>query len=439
MKVIKRDGREVPFEVSRIKTAIIKANKSIEEAERIPEDEIDEIVESVAFDIGEEEKIDIEKIQDAVEEELMKTNGKVAKSFILFREERSKARRKNSDFRKITKEKLTASNVQNSNANVDEYSFGGRFGEAANETAKQVALDELMSEKTRKNHENNEIYQHDLNSWAVGSHNCLSVPVDDLLKYGFNTRQTDIRPASSLNTAFQLIAVILQIQSLQQFGGVSCTHIDWTMVPYFRLSFVKHYNEVAEILDNKKIELSKEEIKNTSIENYKENIKNYEEGLKLTIKELKQSVEGMYHNLNSLQSRSGNQLPFSSINYGTCTLPEGRLIIKALLDGSIKGVGKWGRTSIFPCGIFQYKKGINDEVGTPNYDLFQLAIKSTAQRLYPNYANADWTNQISWVKQDRNIKQKVIDNLSEEEKEKLISLIKENPEIGKKLSLKIEE
>ena len=116
----------------------------------------------------------------------------------------------------------------------------------------------------------------------------------------------------------------------------------------------------------------------------------------MTEKETRQAVEGMYHNLNTLQSRSGNQLPFTSINYGTCTLPEGRMIIKALLEGSIKGVGKLHKTAIFPCGIFQYMKGVNDKPGTPNYDLYRLALESTAKRLYPNYANVDWSGNAGY-------------------------------------------
>jgi len=126
----------------------------------------------------------------------------------------------------------------------------------------------------------------------------------------------------------------------------------------------------------------------------------YEYAMEMTDRELKQAVEGMYHNLNTLQSRSGNQLPFTSINYGTCTLPEGRMVIKALLEGSIKGVGKLHRTPIFPCGIFQCMKGVNREPGDPNYDLYRLALKSTARRLYPNYANVDWSGNEGYDPKD---------------------------------------
>lgn len=249
--VIKRDGVEKEFDSSKIKRVIKLANNSVEKEARLSEEEIDEIVESVVFDLKDEEIIEIERIQDLVEKELSAVNFIVGKAFILKREERNRERRKRSGFRRITKEKLTASNVQNSNANVDEFSFGGRMGEAASELAKQVALDEIISEQTRKNHANNEIYLHDLSSYAVGDHNCLSCPIDDLLANGFNNRQTDIRPAGSLNTAFQLVAVLFQIQSLQQFGGVASTHIDWTMVPYFRKSFMKYFKDGLKYVEKK--------------------------------------------------------------------------------------------------------------------------------------------------------------------------------------------
>ena len=234
------------------------------------------------------------------------------------------------------------------------------MGEANSVQARDIALNDIVSPMSRDNHLNNMIYIHDLDSYVVGMHNCLSVPFDKLLKYGFNTRQTDVRPAQSVNTAFQLLAVIFQLQSLQQFGGVSATHLDWTMVPYVRKSFYKHYCDGLHYIESAKsnfeikLDLNKEEAQNFSIQNKKvyNHPMAYTYAMDMTTKEIYQAVEGLYHNLNTLQSRSGNQLPFTSINYGTCTLPEGRLVIKALLDISIKGIGKLHKTSIFPCGIF---------------------------------------------------------------------------------------
>ena len=342
---------------------------------------------------------------------LMKTRRPdVAQEFVTYRYERQKAREQRSSFMKKIGEKLTASNVENQNANVDERSFGGRKGEADSVLMKKYALDNLISPKARYLHENNEVYIHDLDAYAVGMHNCLTIPFDDLLAKGFNTRQTDVRPANSVNTAFQLVAVIFQLQSLQQFGGVSASHLDWTMVPYVRKSFAKHYKDGWHYITGKPcIEIDYEidqmisdpteyEIDNPEWAAYDERAYRY--ALEMTEKEVKQAVEGMYHNLNTLQSRSGNQLPFTSINYGTCTSAEGRMVIKALLEGSIKGVGKFHKTPIFPCGIFQCMKGVNREPGDPNYDMFQLAIKSTAQRLYPNYANVDWSGNAGYDRSD---------------------------------------
>ena len=232
-------------------------------------------------------------------------------------------------------------------------------------------------------------------------HNCLTIPFDDLLANGFKTRQTDVRPANSINTAMQLVAVIFQLQSLQQFGGVSASHIDWTMVPYVRKSFYKHYLDGLKYLRGEaEIDVPNKEPKDISIDDryYTSDNAVYTYAMDMTTRECHQAVEGMYHNLNTLQSRSGNQLPFTSINYGTCTLPEGRMITKALLEVSIEGLGEFGRTSIFPCGIFQCMKGVNRKEGDPNYDLFRLALKSTSQRIYPNYCNCDTTMNAGWDK-----------------------------------------
>lgn len=424
MIVIKRDGAKVPFDATKIINAIQKAYNEVKE-EWFPT--IGQLaVDKVLSHFNKREELEVEEIQDEVETVLMSINPIVARAYIRYRYKREVARGFSDDFLNVIKEKIEGKNIQNSNANMDENSFGGRMGEATNELLKKYALDNCMSSMARNNHLNNEIYIHDLNSYAVGMHNCLSIPFDDLLAKGFNTRQTDVRPAQSINTAFQLVAVIFQIQSLQQFGGVSATHLDWTMVPYVRKSFWKHFKDgikylyteddynylTGNLLDN--LDLGKLPIKPyinptvgvhegkvaSQILNFSSWEKAYQYAMEMTEREAKQAVEGMYHNLNTLQSRSGNQLPFSSINYGTCTLPEGRMITEALLNASIEGTGRLHKTSIFPCGIFQCMKGVNRAPEDPNYDLFQLALKSTAQRLYPNYANVDWSGNAGYDKND---------------------------------------
>ena len=398
MNIRKRDGRIVKFNEQKIINAILAAFKSVDGD--ISDYAIAKATNIASFIAGYYEEVEetpeVEEIQDLIEKGLMATKRKdVAKAFILYREERSKIRQKNTGLIQNIEERLLASDVQNQNANVDEHSFGGRMGEARNELMKDYALNYIMSPMSRENHLNNEVYVHDLDSYAVGMHNCLTIPFDDLLAKGFNTRQTDVRPANSINTAFQLVAVIFQLQSLQQFGGVSASHIDWTMVPYVRKSFYKHFKDGMKYIENADI-AGYNDAMSLADEKYLIRPKAYKYAMDMTEKELMQAVEGMYHNLNTLQSRSGNQLPFTSVNYGTCILTEGRMVTKALLEGCIKGVGKVHKTAIFPCGIFQCMKGVNRAPGEPNYDLFQLALKSTAQRLYPNYANVDWSTNAGY-------------------------------------------
>ena len=406
--VIKRDGREVAFDSEKVRSAIRKAFFAVDgEVSSYAEEKANNI--SRYIEELEEDTLTVEDVQDYVENGLMASKRKdVARAYISYRNDRNRERNRQDRIRQAIKEKLDGQKNDRQNANVDELSFGGRIGEATRVITKDIALEDIMSKMARDNHFNNEIYIHDLDSYAVGCHNCLTIPFDDLLAKGFVVRQTDVRPAGSINTAFQLVAVIFQIQSLQQFGGVSASHLDWTMVPYVRKSFYKHYInglhyiESAKANTEIKLSLNKEEAQNFSIEDKKvyNHSMAYNYAMDMTLKEVHQAAEGLYHNLNTLQSRSGNQLPFTSINYGTCTLPEGRMVTKALLDVSIEGLGKLHKTSIFPCGIFQCMKGVNRKPGDPNYDLYRLALKSTAHRLYPNYANVDWSGNAGYDRND---------------------------------------
>ena len=346
--VVKRDGTKEQFNRKKIERAMEKAFIQVEgELDSYDVAKITNIADYIE-NKSKDEELTVENIQDLVVAGLKNTKKqKVLESYIIYRNDRTRVRNNKSELIKNVGKKLTCSNIENQNANVDEHSFGGRRGEAANIIMKDYALNNIMSEMSKYNHINNIIYVHDLDSYALGMHNCLSVPFDDLLAHGFNTRQTDVRPANSINTAFQLVAVIFQLQSLQQFGGVSATHLDWTMVPYFRKSFMKHY--IAAYI-KRTAAFAEIDLEEMLFDDYEENIEGhiilrnkfedwvdenkekclkelgltkedftldnkdkfdpllYQCALYDTITETKQAVEGMYHNLNTLQSRSGRYL-----------------------------------------------------------------------------------------------------------------------------------
>ena len=323
MKIKKRNGDIVPFDKNKIVEAINKAFLEVDGVlyETDTAEDIAEEALALAYQFYNrnlnakslQEALEqlkrvmtVEQIQDFVEDALMRSERRdVARAYIRYRYKREIARQYTDDFMEAVKSKLEATDPQQQNANVDELSFGGRMGEANDLLTRQYALQYKLSEKAKKNHENNEIYIHDLNAYAVGSHNCLSIPFDKLLANGFKTRQCDVRPAQSVNTAFQLVAVIFQLQSLQQFGGVSATHLDWTMVPYVRKSFYKHYKVGVKYFEHRDLgayESSNEEfwsqyVDITDKDLYAAHPEAANYALDLTEKEIHQAVEGMYHNL----------------------------------------------------------------------------------------------------------------------------------------------
>lgn len=333
--VIKRDKtKQVQFNVVFIKKAITAASdNTFNKADKLDKDEITKLAEEVAANVpwtvetvGDivRKSTTVEDVQDKVIETL-KAHGHLhlAEEYIRFREKRTFERLKDAKFMKDIKKKLHPNKKKTAkqNANLDELSFGGRKGEAESTMLKYLARNELMRQIDVDDWDMNRRYPHDSDSYLLGMHNCMSCPIDPLLEKGFNTRQTDIRPAGSVNTAFQLLAVIFQLQSLQQFGGVSATHLDVSMIPYFRMSYFKHYVTVADIIPfinaekiKKNLGFDKIGAKKVSVKDPRyigrhwwNFIRRYisRKALILTKKELKQAVEGMYHNLNTLQSRSG--------------------------------------------------------------------------------------------------------------------------------------
>ena len=393
MHVIKRDGTRVLFNPTKIVNAINRAMISTYGAvyESDTAEEIADLIGQRGTDMT------VEQIQDLVESYLMKSEyPEVAKSYILYRDQRTKARTRQSKLIQAVMKRTEATAVENANANVDEKSFSGREKEASADVQKTIALDYTLSREVSEAHKNMLLYQHDLEKTNIGEHNCLFVDFEKIFNNGFVTRNGDVRPPSKYDTACQQYAVVFQCQSQVQFGGVGTVHADYDLAPFVAKSFRKHMEnyftdvegltkEDAKIVIKAKYEpcvIDNDDIKDTPA--YKFAIRQLErEGI--------QASEAMYHNLNTLESRAGSQVPFTSINFGRDTSPEGRFVSEKMLRASLSGIGKHHLTPIFPISIFQYKQGCNANPGDPNYDLKQLAIESLSKRIYPNFVNCDYS------------------------------------------------
>ena len=396
MLVTKRDGRQVIFDPHKIEVAITKAYW---EEEYFPTHPIHPHAHAIAEKIQNMDKnLTVEGIQDIVERELMLVDPDTAKKYILYRNKRSKAREQRGKIFEAIRRRLDAVAVQNSNANVDERSFSGREKEASSDIQKIYALENVLSEEVSNAHRNMIIYQHDLEKTPIGEHNCLNIDFKKLFEEGFETRNGDIRPPSSFSTACQQVAVIFQCQSQVQFGGVGTVHLDYDLAPFVKRSFYKHWQDGIKYIGQVYIPDDVDVFQGApdmSIEDYPKDSANerhiYRYAMDMLNKEMKQSAEALYHNLNTLESRAGSQVPFTSINFGRDTSVEGRMVSKVMLNASLAGIGKHHKTSIFPISIFQRKRGINANEGDVNYDLQKLALESLSKRIYPNFCNCDWS------------------------------------------------
>lgn len=396
MLVTKRDGRQVIFDPHKIEIAITKAYW---EEEYFPTHPIHPHAHAIAEKIQNMDKnLTVEGIQDIVERELMLVDPDTAKKYILYRNKRSKAREQRGKIFEAIRRRLDAVAVQNSNANVDERSFSGREKEASSDIQKIYALENVLSEEVSNAHRNMIIYQHDLEKTPIGEHNCLNIDFKKLFEEGFETRNGDIRPPSSFSTACQQVAVIFQCQSQVQFGGVGTVHLDYDLAPFVKRSFYKHWQDGIKYIGQVCIPDDVDVFQGApdmSIEDYPKDSTNerhiYRYAMDMLNKEMKQSAEALYHNLNTLESRAGSQVPFTSINFGRDTSVEGRMVSRVMLNASLAGIGKHHKTSIFPISIFQRKRGINAKAGDVNYDLQNLALESLSKRIYPNFCNCDWS------------------------------------------------
>lgn len=393
MHVIKRDGTRVLFNpekiVKAINKAMISAYGSVYESDTA--EEIADLIGSRGVDMS------VEQIQDLVEGYLMKSEyPEVAKAYILYRDQRSKERMRQSKLLKAVMRRTEATAVENANANVDEKSFSGREKEASADIQKLIALDYTLSPEISSAHKDMLLYQHDMEKTNIGEHNCLFVDFKKIFNDGFVTRNGDVRPPSKYDTACQQYAVIFQCQSQVQFGGVGTVHADYDLAPFVAKSFYKHmrnyFTDVEGLTKEDAEAVLKLKYSPVIIDNDKiKDTPAYKFAMRQLEREGIQASEALYHNLNTLESRAGSQVPFTSINFGRDTSTEGRFVSEKMLRASLSGVGKHHLTPIFPISIFQYKQGCNANPGDPNYDLKQLAIESLSKRIYPNFVNCDYS------------------------------------------------
>ena len=393
-KVIKRDGRKVDFDRNKIIKAVLAAFNEID-GEITPEAKRKATVITNHIESLNKKSMNVEDIQDIIETMLMDGKPKdVARAFVIYRNDRTREREKHSDIVKRVMKRVNATDVQNANANVDEKSFSGREKEASADVGKTIALDYGgLSKEVTQAHKDMLVYQHDLEKAIYGVHNCLNLDFGEIFTYGFKTRNGDVRPPKSFSTACQLVAVAFQCQSQVQFGGVGSIHLDYDLAPFVKMSFSKHFKDGLKWVENELEDYINHIPKSIGIEDLeaKSHKKAYEYAMTMLENEGQQSAQGLYHNLNTLESRQGSQVPFTSINLGRDTSPEGRLVTKWIMNASIDGIGEHHLTSIFPISIFQYKNGVNAKPGDPNYDLKQLALKSMSKRIYPNWCNGNWS------------------------------------------------
>lgn len=393
MNIIKRDNRVKEFDRNRIENAIEMSQREVGKDDETLAIRIADMVEDYINE-NNIDSITVEEIQDLVVEYLKQEDKEIAKSYEDYRRTREEIRIKNSKREKFYKDVLSCSNIDNDNANVNQASFSGRKARISDYEQKMFALRNMMSKECREAIEDGVLYWHDLSSMAIGEHNCLNANIDELLANGFRTRNGDVRPANSFATACQLVAVIFQCQSQVQYGGVGSQHLDYSLAPYVRKSFIKlfkegyfeKYNEQCNV-DEKLMYIDNNTLKALYPKAYDYAIRHLE-------KEGKQSAQSLYHNLNTLESRAGSQVPFTSVNFARDMSTEGQLVSKWMLEASLDGIGKLHKTSIFPISIFQYKKGVNDKAGTPNYHLKRLALESLSKRIYPNFVNGDWFQNV---------------------------------------------
>lgn len=388
--VEKRDGRVVGYNEEKIKAAIRKAMLTTE----MGEDEalIQKITDRVG--IGGKERMTVEEIQDRVEIELMKSARKdVAKRYIAYRDQRSIARRAKT--RDMFLEIIEAKNndITRENANMNTDSPAGMMMKFASETTKPFVDDYLLSPDVKTAVKNNYLHIHDKDYYPTKSLTCVQHPLDKILRHGFVAGHGESRPAKRIETASVIACISLETAQNEMHGGQAIPAFDFYLAPFVRSSFIEEVRNLEQLTGKDLSKLYNIELKDflkCDLDGLPEEERLLQHAVNRTVERVHQAMEAFIHNMNTIHSRGGNQVVFSSINYGTDTSAEGRCVIRELLNSTYEGVGN-GATAIFPIQIWKKKRGVSYLPEDPNYDLYKLACKVTARRFFPNFLNLDAT------------------------------------------------
>ena len=388
--VVKRDGRVVGYNEEKIKAAIRKAMLTTEQGE----DEA--LIQRITDRIGmvSPEKMTVEEIQDKVEIELMKSSRKdVAKKYIAYRDQRSIARRAKT--RDVFLEIIEAKNndITRENANMNADSPAGMMMKFSSETTKPFVDDYLLDANVKQAVKNNYIHIHDKDYYPTKSLTCVQHPLDRILRNGFVASHAASRPAKRIETASVMACISMETAQNEMHGGQAIPAFDFYLAPFVRATYKEELGTVAKFIGKDLSHLNDIEIKDfikKELDGLEGDERYVQHAINKTVDRVHQAMEAFIHNMNTIHSRGGNQVVFSSINYGTDTSAEGRCVIRELLNSTYEGVGN-GATAIFPIQIWKKKRGVSYLPEDPNYDLYKLACKVTARRFFPNFLNLDAT------------------------------------------------
>ena len=388
--VLKRDGRVVGYNEEKVKAAIRKAMLATEAGE----DEA--LIQRIADRIGQRgrSQMSVEEIQDQVELELMKSPRKeVARCYINYRHQRSVARRAKT--RDMFLEIINAKNndITRENANMNADTPAGMMMKFASETTKPFVDDYLLSEEAREAVRGNYLHIHDKDYYPTKSLTCVQHPLDKVLTQGYMAGHGESRPAKRIETAGVIACITMETAQNEMHGGQAIPAFDFYLAPYVRRSFIEEVKNLETLMGqdySRLYDMKFEDYIERDLDFLQGDERILQHAINNTVRRVHQAMEAFIHNMNTIHSRGGNQVVFSSINYGTDTSAEGRCIIRELLNSTYEGVGN-GSTAIFPIQIWKKKTGVSYKPGDPNYDLYQLACKVTARRFFPNFVNLDAT------------------------------------------------